>query len=239
MPRRVLIVVLALLVGPCFAHAKTVRMIMQLGQQYDNVDVRLYDSTPITQANFLGYVNGGRYDYTMIHRSVSVNRGGIGIVQGGGIAYTSQGLMYVAGDNDPNIANEFSPDRPNVYGTIAMAKKQRHRTAQITVVFQHGRQSRSGRLRQLLRGLRGCRGQHGCGGTGLRLLNVYDLTGGDPYSPYGSLPTLIRIQMPTITAASLPRRPTGLGLAAYLLTDANNDGVVDAADYIAMKETWV
>src|SRR4051812_32464045 len=45
------------------------------------VQVELFDSdAPITVANFLNYVTGGRYNDTMIHRVDT----GLGVVQGGG-----------------------------------------------------------------------------------------------------------------------------------------------------------
>ena len=79
---------------------------------------------PLTVQNFLNYVNDGDYVNTIIHRSVP----GF-IVQGGG--FTVDGLANVL-DNpasaigvipaDPPVVNEFSAERSNLRGTIAMAK---------------------------------------------------------------------------------------------------------------------
>src|SRR5436309_1616983 len=50
------------------------------------IDIRLYDTaTPLTVANFLNYVNNGRYNGTFIHRSVP----GF-VIQGGGYTYDAQ-----------------------------------------------------------------------------------------------------------------------------------------------------
>ena len=82
-------------------------------------DVQLYDSqVPTTVANFLNYVNAGRYEGTLIHRSTTYNPSDIQIVQGGGFALTGNGLDYV--QTFAPIALEAS--LPNLRGTIAMAR---------------------------------------------------------------------------------------------------------------------
>ena len=91
-----------------------VRMRVRIGDVYKYVDIALYDQQkPITVANFLAYVNSGRHNENLIHRSVP----GF-IVQGGGFTWTAQGLDYVA--TYPQIQNE--PGISNLRGTIAMAK---------------------------------------------------------------------------------------------------------------------
>lgn len=84
-------------------------------------EVELYDNVaPITVANFLKYVNDGLYDNTIFHRSVSNF-----VVQGGGFTPTIQNGTTTAFNPIKNygpIKNEFSPDRSNLAGTIAMAK---------------------------------------------------------------------------------------------------------------------
>lgn len=73
----------------------------------------LLDDAPLTSLNFLQYVEDGFYDGTIFHRVVPDF-----IVQGGG--FISDAVAQ-SGLRDP-IANEFSPDRSNVRGTVAMAK---------------------------------------------------------------------------------------------------------------------
>jgi fibronectin-binding autotransporter adhesin len=88
----------------------------------NNYQVQLFDSqAPITVANFLLYVNNGKYSSTIIHRDVQDF-----VMQGGGFKETvnSQGVVTSL---DPiatygPIQNEFSPTRSNIRGTIAMAK---------------------------------------------------------------------------------------------------------------------
>lgn len=95
-------------------------------------NVLLFDQpgagAPLTVQNFRNYVNDGDYANSIIHRSVP----GF-IVQGGG--FTVNGLSTVltqtptngaaaVGVIPPNapVQNEFSSDRSNLRGTIAMAK---------------------------------------------------------------------------------------------------------------------
>ncbi|MDG2176642.1 MAG: peptidylprolyl isomerase [Gammaproteobacteria bacterium] len=70
------------------------------------------DITPITVANFLNYANSGRYDDTIVHRSVP----GF-VIQGGGYEASPLGTSIT---RDNTIQNEFN--RSNLRGTIAMAR---------------------------------------------------------------------------------------------------------------------
>ena len=91
-------------------------------------EVLLFDQpgvgAPITVQNFIGYVERNDYLDSVIHRSVP----GF-IIQGGGFAIdgidtaTVNGLLEtVTVITGPAIQNEFSLDRSNLRGTIAMAK---------------------------------------------------------------------------------------------------------------------
>ncbi len=71
------------------------------------------EETPITATNFLQYIVDDYYDGTIFHR-VPENF----VIQGGGFL---PGLVRQEPLRDP-IVNEFSEDRPNLRGTIAMAK---------------------------------------------------------------------------------------------------------------------
>jgi peptidyl-prolyl cis-trans isomerase A (cyclophilin A) len=78
-------------------------------------EVNLYDNaTPETVANFLNYVNNGRYSNSIIHRSVPDF-----VVQGGGFIYNNVLPLESVTTFDP-VVNE--PEFANVRGTIAMAK---------------------------------------------------------------------------------------------------------------------
>jgi peptidyl-prolyl cis-trans isomerase A (cyclophilin A) len=80
---------------------------------FDTVTLELFDDTPATQANFLGYVNDGDYNGVHMHRLAS----GF-VLQGGG--YTWNGSSYDHIPTDPQVVNEFG--RSNLDGTVAMAK---------------------------------------------------------------------------------------------------------------------
>ena len=82
-------------------------------------NVLLFDQegagAPETVANFANYVEDGDYVNSIIHRSV-LNF----VVQGGGFTVNDLQISEVPAD-DP-VVNEFSPNRSNLRGTIAMAK---------------------------------------------------------------------------------------------------------------------
>jgi peptidyl-prolyl cis-trans isomerase A (cyclophilin A) len=68
---------------------------------------------PNTVTNFVKYVTDGDYNGSFFHRSVA----GF-VVQGGGFRFNSGTVTDVPAD--PAVANEYN--RPNTYGTVAMAK---------------------------------------------------------------------------------------------------------------------
>ena len=96
------------------AGATTVRLQTNLGA----IDIALYDAAaPRTVANFLAYVNSGKYVNSFVHRSVP----GF-VIQGGGFAWNDANAAPFAIATNAPIANEFNVARPNRRGTIAMAK---------------------------------------------------------------------------------------------------------------------
>ena len=95
--------------------------IVRFQTNYGNIDLQLYDTAaPNTVANFLRYVNDGWYDYSTVHRSVPgfVIQGGMDVIRW---QDDVPGVYYMP-TYDP-IENEFSPDRSNLAGTIAMARQ--------------------------------------------------------------------------------------------------------------------
>lgn len=86
--------------------------IVEFRTNMGDFQVNLYDSdTPQTVANFLGYVNDGDYNLTIVHRSVPNF-----VVQGGGFTVLLDRILVGA----PAVVNE--PVFSNVRGSIAMAK---------------------------------------------------------------------------------------------------------------------
>ena len=67
-----------------------VRFVTNLG----NVDIELNaTAAPNTVANFLAYVNAGRYDGTIFHRLTALSSEGIAVLQGGGFTLPTTGLF--------------------------------------------------------------------------------------------------------------------------------------------------
>jgi peptidyl-prolyl cis-trans isomerase A (cyclophilin A) len=89
--------------------------IVNFSSNMGDFSVELFDDTaPITVANFLNYVNSGRYDNLLVHRNWS------GFVIQAGLARVDHDLgELVLIPTDPNIVNEFRVS--NTRGTIAMA----------------------------------------------------------------------------------------------------------------------
>lgn len=93
--------------------------IVQVKTNVGDFEINLYDqSTPVTVQNFLTYVNSGKYNGTVIHRSVP----GF-VVQGGGFVFEQQ-LPLKAVATNAAIVNE--PKWSNVRATIAMAKLEKN-----------------------------------------------------------------------------------------------------------------
>jgi peptidyl-prolyl cis-trans isomerase A (cyclophilin A) len=102
---------------PGAALSTTVRMQTNLG----TFDVELFDDdAPQTVANFLNYVNSGAYNNSFFHRSVNTLSEEDFVIQGGGFSWTGSGYRSIPTDGP--VINEFSLDRPNLRGTISMAR---------------------------------------------------------------------------------------------------------------------
>jgi len=103
--------------------------------------IELFDDRPQTRDNFLAYVNGNRYNNTLVHR-FALSSGVPFVLQGGGyhmLGYQDEGAIGYSlystpeatvdldgnpATANPTIPNEFAitPTRSNVKGTIAMAQ---------------------------------------------------------------------------------------------------------------------
>ncbi len=73
------------------------------------------EGAPETVNNFVNYVEDGDYVNSIIHRSIPEF-----VVQGGG--FVVEDLVVEEVPTDDPVVNEFSEDRSNLRGTIAMAK---------------------------------------------------------------------------------------------------------------------
>jgi cyclophilin family peptidyl-prolyl cis-trans isomerase len=81
-----------------------------------DMDFILFDSaTPATVANFMSYVNAGKYTDVAFHRSIASF-----VIQGGGFKGTGSGSNFASVATAPPVVNE--PGIANLRGTISMAK---------------------------------------------------------------------------------------------------------------------
>lgn len=91
------------------------------GVQDSVIKLELFDNeAPLTVQNFLRYVESGEFVDTFLHRMVDFqNNGSMDIIQGGGFD-VSDIREHI--DTFSQVHNEYSNDRKNTPGTIAMAK---------------------------------------------------------------------------------------------------------------------
>ena len=90
--------------------------IASISSSVGNFDIELFDdSAPLTVANFIRYAESGRYNGTVIHRSVPNF-----VVQGGWLTYESESNSLMPIKTDSALLNEFRLS--NIRGTVAMAK---------------------------------------------------------------------------------------------------------------------
>lgn len=88
------------------------------------IDMTLLSSeAPLTVANFLAYVRGGDYTNVMFHRSAWVQLPSPApfVIQAGAHKWPESGCCAQVTSRGA-VPNEFSSARPNVRGTVAMAK---------------------------------------------------------------------------------------------------------------------
>jgi len=100
------------------AHAGT---LVEIKTPVGTMTLDLYDDEkPLTVANFLNYIQSGRYETLFAHR---LEPGFV--LQSGGFTIDPEDDSVVSVPADPAIANEFTSDPrfSNTFGTIAMAKR--------------------------------------------------------------------------------------------------------------------
>lgn len=112
----VLCLIVPLAMAMATARPAEATTIVNFSTAMGNFSLELFDDVaPGTVANFLNYVDSGRYDNVVIHRSI------LGfVIQGGLLSIDDQQNTVSRIVTDPNIVNEFSIS--NTRGTIAMAR---------------------------------------------------------------------------------------------------------------------
>jgi len=116
--------IVGMLLGISIPLQTPANTLLRMQTDLGGVDIELFDAqAPETVQNFLNYVNRGDYDGTFIHRSVPgfVVQGGGYIFNGAPGSFFSGGTSHIP--TDAPVVNEPDPvNRPNVRGTLAMAK---------------------------------------------------------------------------------------------------------------------
>ncbi len=113
--------VCAAVLAPSLAAATMVRMDTVRGP----LDIELYDTqAPRTVANFLVYVREKAYDNSIVHRvaRLGLATSPLAVLQGGGFYLLSSTGRLTSIPAHAPVQNEYSAERPNVRGSIAMAK---------------------------------------------------------------------------------------------------------------------
>ena len=99
------------------AATPTATALVRMHTTQGAIDVELYGADAAgTVNNFLSYVRSGAYTGVAFHRSVKNF-----VIQAGLVAWPADGTLDFVKTAAP-IVNEYSANRPNVRGTIAMAK---------------------------------------------------------------------------------------------------------------------
>lgn len=106
---------------PLAASAQTLPIVTSMVRMHTShgpIDVELYGAdAPGTVNNFMTYVRSGAYSGVVFHRNAKNF-----VIQAGNIAWPAGAAQVNFIVTGAPIANEYSASRPNVRGTIAMAK---------------------------------------------------------------------------------------------------------------------
>jgi peptidyl-prolyl cis-trans isomerase A (cyclophilin A) len=214
--------------------------IIRFNTAYGNVDVRLYNTaTPLSVANFLNYVNSGRFAESIIHRSIP----GF-IIQGGGFYYPTPSGSLNSIPTYPAVMNEYGIS--NLRGTLAYAKigpPEGQPPTQETI-----NSATSGWFFNLNDNSSNLNNQNGgftvfgrVLGTGMNVVDdIADLDIVNAGSPFDNLPivdlaavqargSVIKSDLVFVHSISVRNLPAG---------DYNFDGTVNNADYGVWKSTF-
>lgn len=204
------------------ASATQVRVDTPLGA----FTIQMYDDTaPGTVANFLQYIADGDFDDSFFHRSVP----GF-VVQGGGFTYTDAGVGAVP--TDAPIVNEYGAS--NTRGTLAMAK-----------VADNPDSATSGWFVNLADNSANLDVQNGgftvfaeVMGDGMDVVDavaalaIVDASGGNPNSPFGSIPVQDSFVQPNITQDDVVKT------TLRVVGDATGDAYVGVEDLDVLLANW-
>src|SRR5262249_61909568 len=102
-----------------FTDADFSNSVIQFNTTAGPINVQLLDTqAPQTVANFFSYITQGSFNNDIFHR-LATNF----VLQGGGFTFNAATHTLDPVTAGPNVPNEFdNTNRPNVVGTLAMAK---------------------------------------------------------------------------------------------------------------------
>ena len=90
--------------------------------EFGDLTIGFYDGFPVTVGNFFAYAENDAWDGAFFHRMAKLGNGENFVLQGGGFKPDSDPGTYTRVTQLPAIVNEFDSSRPNLAGTISMAK---------------------------------------------------------------------------------------------------------------------
>jgi cyclophilin family peptidyl-prolyl cis-trans isomerase len=199
-------------------------------------DVQLFDQqTPQTVQNFFKYVTSGRYADTIFHRTVPNF-----VIQGGGFQFHANPSSLPAVPTDPAVVNE--PLLSNQLGTIAMAKLGGNPNSATSQFFFNLADNSRG-TPQLDTQNGGFTAFGSVLGSGMQTVNqlaaipTQDRSGGDPSSPFGSIPLQNYPQPP---AGNFPADTTAANYALVnnvTVTRTPGIGNLDALTFAVVSNT--
>lgn len=89
---------------------------------FGDLTLGFYEGFPVTVENFFAYIESDAWDGAFFHRMAKLGTGEDFVLQGGGFKPNVSPGTYTRVDQLPAIVNEFDSSRPNLCGTISMAK---------------------------------------------------------------------------------------------------------------------
>jgi cyclophilin family peptidyl-prolyl cis-trans isomerase len=89
---------------------------------FGDMAIGFYEGFPVTVDNFFAYVESDAWDGAFFHRMAKLGTGENFVLQGGGFKPNVNPGTYTRVEQLATIVNEFDVSRPNLCGTISMAK---------------------------------------------------------------------------------------------------------------------
>lgn len=95
---------------------------VSVSTEFGDIKIGFYEGFPVTVNNFFAYAESDAWDGAFFHRMAKLGNGENFVLQGGGFKPGDEPGKYSRVPQLPTIVNEFDSSRPNLCGTISMAK---------------------------------------------------------------------------------------------------------------------